>query len=117
MAERSDRKIVNIFEDEFLPYDMEGPLQEDMGFIPLSYNKDGDENGAYAIKMDPGSETIAHVHGGNEDYLIVQGELIESDGTVLKPGDFVHYEPGSYHNSRTETGCLLIGVDWGKKPA
>ena len=49
-----------------------------------------------------------------EDYLILEGELIESDGHVLKPGDFVSYRPGSHHNSRTETGCLLVGFDWGK---
>ena len=42
---------------------------------------------------------------------ILEGELIESDGTVLKKGDFVSYPPDSYHNSRTETGCLLIGHD------
>ena len=71
--------------------------------------------GAYVIRMQPGAQTIAHTHGGNEDYLIIEGEVIESDGTVLKPGTFVHYEPGTHHNSRTETGCLLIGVDWGKR--
>ena len=75
MSEREDRKIVNIFEDEFLPYDLEGPLQEDMGYIPLSYNKDGDANGAYVIKMEPGAATIAHEHSGNEDYLIIEGDL------------------------------------------
>jgi hypothetical protein len=47
-----------------------------------------------------------------EDFLIIEGELIESDGRVLKAGDFVHYEPGTHHNSRTEKGCLLIGIDW-----
>ena len=61
--------------------------------------------------MDPGSETIPHQHNYMEEYLILEGELIESDGTVLKKGDFVSYPPGSRHNSRTELVCLLIGVD------
>ena len=44
----------------------------------------------------------------------LEGELIESDGTVLKKGDLTSYHPGSHHNSRTETGCLLVGFDWDK---
>jgi anti-sigma factor ChrR (cupin superfamily) len=110
--ERPDRKVININRAEYRVYDMEGPVQPDMGWLPLSYNDDG--NGCYAIRMEPGAETIAHTHEGVEDYLILEGELIESDGRVLKRGDFVHYDPGSHHNSRTETGCLLIGFDWGK---
>ena len=47
-----------------------------------------------------------------EEFLILEGELIESDGTVLKTGDMVSYDQGTFHNSRTETGCLLIGFDW-----
>jgi uncharacterized cupin superfamily protein len=48
-----------------------------------------------------------------EDFLVLEGELIESDGTVLKAGDFVSYQPGSAHSSRTDSGCLIIGFDWG----
>ena len=35
-----------------------------------------------------------------------------ADGTVLRPGDWIVYEPGSQHGTRTETGCLLLGIDW-----
>ena len=106
------RKVVNIFEAAFRVYDMEGPEQPDMGWLPISYDDDG--NGSYAIRMDPGAETIVHDHAGVEDFLILEGELIESDGRVLRKGDFVSYAPGTRHNSRTETGCLLVGFDWGK---
>ena len=98
-------------------YDMDGEVQDNMSYIPLSYDKNGDGNGSYVIRMQPGAVTIPHVHDGNEDYLILEGELIESDGTVLRTGTFVHYDPGTHHNSRTETGCLLIAVDWGKPAA
>ena len=27
-------------------------------------------------------------------------------------GDLASYRPGTSRNSRTETGCLLVGVDW-----
>ena len=106
------REITNIFKASFKPYDMEGPLQEDMSYIALTHNRHGDGQGVYVIRMEPGAETIAHTHSGNEDYLIIEGDLTEPDGKVLGPGDFVHQDPGTYHNSRTENGCLLIGFDW-----
>ena len=107
------RMVVNIHDAEYRTYDMEGPVQEDMSYLELTYDRNGDRKGCYVIRMAPGAATIAHVHPCNEDYLILEGDLIESDGRVLGPGDFVHYEPGTRHNSRTETGCLLIGCNWG----
>jgi len=62
--------------------------------------------------MEPGAETIRHVHRRREEFLILEGELIESDGRRLGPGDYTIYQPGTEHNSRTETGCLLIGIDY-----
>ena len=112
MTEKTSPKIVNIHQAAFRIYDMEGPEQPDMSWLPLTYNEDG--NGCYVIRMQPGAETIWHQHEGMEDYLILEGDLIEPDGTRLKAGDFVSYSPGSEHNSRSETGCLLIGFDWGK---
>lgn len=106
------RKIVNIYRTPFQEYDLEGPVHDDITYLPITYDLEGDKMGVYVMRMEPGSETIAHTHAFNEDFLILEGELIESDGRVLGPGDFVHYEPGTHHNSRTETGCLLIGIDW-----
>ncbi|MEM7171608.1 MAG: cupin domain-containing protein [Pseudomonadota bacterium] len=106
------RQITNIYDAKFRVYDMEGPKQEDMEWLPLTYNDDA--NGCYAIRMQAGAETIWHEHRGMEDFLILEGDLIEPDGTKLGPGDFVSYPPGSQHNSRSETGCFLIGFDWGK---
>lgn len=108
------REITNIYTASYKVYDLEGPVQEDMSYIPLTYDRHGNNEGVYVIRMEPGAETIAHTHTGNEDYLILEGDLIEPDGTVLGPGDFVHQDPGTYHNSRTEKGCLLIGFDWRK---
>ena len=41
------------------------------------------------------------------EVLVLEGELIDSDGTVFKAGDFVSFAPGTHHWSRTETGCVL----------
>lgn len=108
-----ERTIVNIYQAPFDPYDMEGPLQDDMSVLAISYDS-ASRRGIYVMRMEPGAVTIPHTHGCMEEFLILDGELIESDGTVLRKGDFVSYRPGSHHNSRTETGCLLVGFDWDK---
>jgi len=110
------RKIVNLHDAAYGPYDMEGPVQADMSLLLGSYD-DRTKRGIYVIRMEPGAQTIAHTHGCTEEFLILEGELIESDGHVLKRGDLVTYAPGSHHNSRTETGCLLIGFDWDRPDA
>ena len=108
---RNGRTIVNVFEAAFEPYDLEGPVQEDMSLLRVSYGTET-RRGIYVIRMEPGAVTIAHTHECMEEFLILEGELIESDGTVLRKGDFTSYRPGSRHHSRTETGCLLVGFDW-----
>ena len=107
----TNRQIIKTAATEFGPYDFEGPLQEDMSLLRLSYDREAGQ-GAYMIRMEPGAETIRHVHKRREEYLILEGDLVESDGTVLGPGDYVIYPPGSEHNSRTVNGCLLIGIDY-----
>ena len=108
---RDDRTIVNIYHTSFQPYDLEGPVQDDMSLLPVSYRPETGR-GIYVIRMAPGAATIPHTHECTEEFLILEGELIESDGTVLKRGDFTSYRPGTRHSSRTETGCLLVGIDW-----
>ena len=110
-TEAGNRQIIKTASETFVPYDFDGPLQEDMGLLKLSHD-DATGQGAYMIRMEPGAETIRHVHKRREEYYIIEGDLIESDGTVLGAGDYVIYQPGSEHNSRTETGCLLIGIDY-----
>ena len=107
----ANRRIIKTASTTFGPYDFEGPLQEDMSLLKLSYDHEAGQ-GAYMIRMEPGAETIRHVHRRREEYLILEGDLVESDGTVLGPGDYVIYPPGSEHNSRTVNGCLLIGIDY-----
>ena len=106
-----NRTIVNIYQAGFEPYDLEGPVQDDMSLLAGSYCSSS-RRGIYVMRMEPGAVTIPHTHECREEFLILEGELIESDGTVLRKGDFASYRPGTRHNSRTETGCLLVGFDW-----
>ena len=90
-------------------------MQPEMSWLPVSFDRRSG-NGSYLMRMEPGARTISHRHAGVEDFLILEGQLIESDGTVLEAGDFVSYEPGTRHNSWTRTGCLLAVFEW-RKPA
>jgi anti-sigma factor ChrR (cupin superfamily) len=54
-----------------------------------------------------GMKTLGHRHNGHEQFLILEGELHESDGTILRAGDLVFYRDGTEHNSYTPNGCLL----------
>lgn len=112
--EAKGRRVLRCDSAAFLPYDLEGPLQPEIAWLPVSYERARGE-GCYLMRMQPGAVTIAHEHEGTEDFLILEGELIDDDGRVLRPGDFVSYEAGTRHSSRTETGCLIAVFEWGKR--
>jgi anti-sigma factor ChrR (cupin superfamily) len=110
-ASVSGRKVFNLRTAPFREYDMEGPVQPEMSWLPISYDE-ATGQGTYAMRMDPGAVTISHEHVGFEEFLILEGDLIDDDGTRFGPGDFVSYEPGTTHNSRTEGGCLIAVFEW-----
>jgi anti-sigma factor ChrR (cupin superfamily) len=108
--ESNGRKVVNVHTAAFQPYDMEGPLQPDITWLPISWDE-GSGQGSYLMRMEPGAVTIEHEHGGFEEFLILEGTLTDSDGTVFRAGDFVSYDGGT-HNSWTEDGCLIAVFEW-----
>jgi anti-sigma factor ChrR (cupin superfamily) len=63
--------------------------------------------GFHVYRMPPGMTTRGHRHNGDEQFLILEGELHESDGTIFRSGDMVFYRGGTEHNSYTPNGCLL----------
>jgi len=107
----NQRQIVNTNTAKYSVYDFGGPALEGIHQLDLSYDQKSG-HGAYMIKMEPGTITTKHVHTVREEYLIMEGDMVESDGTVLGPGDYVIYEPGTEHNSRTINGCTIIGFDY-----
>jgi len=107
----NQRKIIDTRTAKFSPYDFGGPTLKGVSQLDLTYDhKSG--HGAYMIRMQAGTITTKHIHTVREEYLIMEGDLIESDGTELGPGDYVIYEPGTEHYSRTVHGCTLIGFDY-----
>jgi anti-sigma factor ChrR (cupin superfamily) len=112
----SGRRVFNVHTTPFREYDMEGPVQPEMSWLPISYDAASGQ-GCYAMRMQPGAVTIAHDHRFMEEFLVLEGDLIDSDGTRFGPGDFVSYEAGTHHNSRTETGCLIAVFEWARPAA
>jgi len=110
-AERPDRQIIPAHTPDFLPYDLEGPLQPEISWRPVSYDR-ARGVGSYLMRLQPGARTIPHEHPGFEDFLILEGELTDSDGRVLRQGDFVSYQPGSRHNAWTDRACLIAVFEW-----
>lgn len=62
------------------------------------------------IRMEPGSEYPAHRHGGNEECLVLEGDLRVGD-LVLQAGDYQCCATSSIHDvTHTVNGCLLLIV-------
>lgn len=107
MAEKeTPRTVTPILGTPFLPYDMEGPIQAEISWLPLRY--EGVGAGSYMMRMQPGAVTIPHTHDCYEDFLILEGSLTDSDGRLFEAMDFVSFAPGTKHNSWTDTGCLIV---------
>lgn len=66
------------------------------------------------VKFAPGARTDEpFVHDYWEEVFVVSGALIDSDGTVATPGDFVFRPPGQYHGPfRSPEGCELFEVHY-----
>tara|TARA_B100000795_G_C22670624_1_gene387799 strand:+ start:206 stop:553 length:348 start_codon:yes stop_codon:yes gene_type:complete len=102
------RKITDFHNLKFTPFDNYGKIIPGMSWYKISYNKKDGGHGTYVLKMEPGAKSLLHEHVGYEEFLMLEGELIDLDGKVFKKGDFVTFEPGSTHSSRTKNGCLVL---------
>jgi quercetin dioxygenase-like cupin family protein len=104
--------ITNLQRDRLVAYDLEGPEQARLiRWLPVSYDRLS-QCGSYYFQMLPGAYTTPHVHPGYEEFYVLEGEAIESDGTVIRAGDFISFPPGSYHWTRSERGCLMLVFEW-----
>ena len=103
----SKRKITNLNHLKFKPFNKYGKLIKGWSWHQISFDKKKNF-GTYISKLEPGTKTVPHIHTGYEEFLILNGELIDSDGTVFKKGDFVSYKPNSSHSSHTKKGCLIL---------
>jgi len=104
----SKRKITNLYNVKFEPFDNYGAVVNGMSWHKISYDKKNGGQGSYLLKMEPGAKSLPHEHTGYEEFLMLEGELIDLDNKVFRKGDFVTFEPGSQHASYTKEGCLIL---------
>ena len=103
----TNKKITNPFNVKFEPFDNYGSSVPGMSWHKITYNKETGQ-GTYILKMEPGSKSKLHEHTNFEEFIMLDGELIDPDGNIFKKGDIVTYEPGSRHSSYTKDGCLIL---------
>jgi anti-sigma factor ChrR (cupin superfamily) len=102
----NDRRIANIRDVAFTPFVYPDGVALGDAILQLDDSVELG-TGFHVYRMPPGMTTRGHRHNGHEQFLILEGELHESDGTILRAGDLVFYRDGTEHNSYTPTGCLL----------
>ena len=103
----SKRKITDPFNVNFEPFDLYGDSIPGMNWCKVSYNPESG-HGSYILKMDPGAKSLPHKHINYEEFLMLDGELVDPDNKIFKKGDFVTFGPGTKHSSYTKNGCLIL---------
>ena len=96
------RKITKINKIKFQPFNNYKVKVKGLSWHKITYSKSNGGFGSYVLKMNPGSKTLPHLHPGFEEFLVIKGQLTDSDGKVFKKGDFISFKPGSKHSSYTK---------------
>jgi len=103
----NSRKVTNPFNVKFEPFDNYGSPVPGMSWHKITYSQKTGQ-GTYILKMEPGAKSKLHEHKNFEEFIMIDGELIDLDNKVFKKGDIVTFEPGSNHSSYTKNGCLIL---------
>lgn len=59
------------------------------------------------VRYAPNSAFSAHVHGGGEEFLVLEG-VFSDEGGDYGPGSYVRNPVGSAHEPRSEGGCTIF---------
>lgn len=100
------RHIIDTRRAELRPDDRYGEPTPGISWLPLDFDEARRE-GFYLVRLAPGASSLPHEHVFGEAFIVLEGVLIDSDGQELRAGDFVRYDPGSRHFSKSPEGCLL----------
>lgn len=103
-VEQKDRRVTNIHTATFTPILSDGVADGEV--LQLNTGKPLG-TGFYVYRMAAGTTTVAHEHVGDEEFLIIQGDLTDHDGVEYGPGDLVWLRDGTTHSSSTKGGCLI----------
>src|SRR5258705_4497404 len=92
------REIVQTNEASFEPLDQYGRSLAGLSWLKLNYDAEA-VRGTYLLRFSPGASSLPHIHTALEEFLVLDGELVDADGTVFRKGEFIRYKPGTNHHS------------------
>jgi quercetin dioxygenase-like cupin family protein len=103
----AERRVTSIYDESaYSPVDASGVKESGTSFIQLNQNL-GRMVGFYIYRMAPGAQSEPHQHGGAEEFFVIEGEVIDNDGTVYKQGDVVWLGGGTEHTSVAPNGAIV----------
>ncbi len=102
----AERRVANIYTDPFTEWSGENNQPTGESLLQLNTAKPQGV-GFHVYKMAPGLTTVPHRHSEDEEFLLLEGDLTDNDGTVYKVGDLVWLKKGTEHCSTTQNGCTL----------
>ena len=67
------------------------------------------------VFMRPGAQFPKHRHNGDEWGFVLQGEAMEDNGHVAKPGDITYQSRHDQHSFKAigDTPCIFVAIDNG----
>jgi anti-sigma factor ChrR (cupin superfamily) len=77
-------------------------------FVKMLYQAAGGRQ-TTLVRMEPGARLPAHRHVGVEQSYVIEGSLVDDDGTC-SAGHFVWRRAGSVHEAWSPDGCIVLGV-------
>lgn len=101
---QEDRRVANIKTAKFKPFFSKG--MPDGEVLQLNDAKPLG-TGFHVYRMAPGETTVAHEHLSDEEFLMIEGEVIDHDGVRYGPGDLVWLRKGTKHSSYSPNGCVI----------
>jgi anti-sigma factor ChrR (cupin superfamily) len=111
-----ERIVRNLLSDSYRPFEAPGIVYEGLSFLPLDEERPAG-TGFHVLRMEPGAVSTAHEHMADEMFYMLEGELIDNDGTHYRRGDMVLLRAGTQHSSHTPSGCtLLVYVETLERP-
>ncbi len=63
------------------------------------------------VRYDPGSHFSPHVHGGGEEFLVLEGVFQDEHGD-FPVGAYIRNPPTSRHTPGSEAGCTILVKLW-----
>lgn len=108
MAELADLRTVATFDPEGFELMQQDSLPgEQVWWRNISFDE-ATGQGSYLMIMAPGTRSNPHRHNGPEEFYMVEGDLVDCDGTTYRAGDFISLKGGSAHESHSPSGCKIV---------